>query len=114
MQTNNTRSLNLPAPIAGYFANEASDPQAVAQWFTNDGLVVDERQEHRGRAAIAAWNAAAAAKYSFSTELLATEADGGRTMVRGKVTGNFPASPIALCFRFTLEGNLIARLEIAP
>jgi len=114
MQTNHPSSLELPLPIASYFANETSDPQAVAQCFVKDALVVDERQQHRGHAAIAAWNADATAKYSFTTELLAAETDGASTTVRARVTGNFPGSPIELRFRFTLEGHLIARLEIAP
>ena len=114
MQTNHANSLELPAPIASYFASETTDSQAVAQCFATDALVVDERHEYSGRAAIAAWNAGATAKYSFTTEPLAAEADGARTTVRAKVTGNFPGSPIELRFRFTLEGDLIARLEIAP
>ena len=49
--------LQLPEPIASYFAHEASDPRAVARAFSDDALVYDEGHEHRGRAAIAAWNA---------------------------------------------------------
>jgi len=114
MQTNQTSSLELPAPIASYFANETSDSQAVARCFTKDAVVADERHEHRGHAAIAAWNAGATAKYSFTTEPLAAETDGARTTVRAKVTGKFAGSPIELRFHFTLDGHLIARLEIAP
>lgn len=114
MQTNSTNAFELPAPIASYFANETTDPQAVARCFAEDALVVDERHEHRGRAAIAAWNADARAKFSFTTDLLAAETDGTRATVRAKVTGNFPGSPIELRFRFTLAGDLIARLEITP
>lgn len=114
MQTNPTNSLELPAPIASYFANETIDSQAVARCFTEDALVADEGHEYHGRAAIAAWNADATAKFSFTTELLAAETDGSRTTVRAKVTGNFPGNSIELRFRFTLVGDLIARLEIAP
>ena len=114
MQTNQTSSLELPAPIARYFANETSDSQAVARCFTKDAVVVDERRKHRGHASIAAWNADVTAKYAFTTELLAANTDGAPTTVRAKVTDNFPGSPIELRFRFTLEGHLIARLEIVP
>jgi len=114
MQTTPTATPELPAPIAGYFAHEATDPAAVAQCFTGNAIVVDERREHRGRLAIEAWNAAARRAFTFSTEVLAIEPDGPRTTVRSKVTGNFPGSPIELRYRFTLEDGLIARLEIAP
>jgi len=30
------------------------------------------------------------------------------------VTGDFPGSPVDLRYRFTVEGDKIARLEIAP
>jgi hypothetical protein len=110
----NLVSPEMPAPIASYFAHETTDPEAVARCFTEDALVVDERHEHRGRAAIAAWNAAANAKYRFATDVLTKEVDGDRVTVRAKVTGNFPGSPIELRFRFTLAGGLIARLEVTP
>ncbi|MFP2961138.1 nuclear transport factor 2 family protein [Myxococcus sp. 1LA] len=114
MQTTPNQPPALPAPIAGYFAHETTSPAAVARFFTDDALVVDERREHRGRAAIEAWDAAANGQYKLTTELLAAEFDGPRTTVRAKVTGTFPGSPIELRFRFTLEGGLITRLEIAP
>ncbi|NNB87827.1 nuclear transport factor 2 family protein [Corallococcus exiguus] len=114
MQTTPNLLPGQPAPIAGYFAHATTRPAAVARCFTDDALVVDERHEHRGRAAIEAWTAAANGKYKFTTELLAAEFDGPRTTVRANVTGNFPGSPIELRYRFTLAGGLITRLEIAP
>lgn len=113
MQPNLTSTQELAAPIAGYFAHEATDPVAVARCFTEDAVVADERREHRGRAAIAAWNAAAVANYGMKTEVLAAQTDGPCTTVRVKVTGTFPGSPASLQFRFTLADDLIARLEIS-
>ena len=37
-----------------------------------------------------------------------------QTTVTGRVTGDFPGSPVDLQYRFILEGDKIARLEIAP
>jgi hypothetical protein len=34
MQTSPRNSLDLPAPIAGYFTNETTDSQVVARCFT--------------------------------------------------------------------------------
>jgi ketosteroid isomerase-like protein len=114
MQAQPTKHPELPAPIAGFFAHQTTDAEVVARYFTEDGVVVDERQEHHGRAAIEAWNASANAKYKFTTEVLAAEAEGERLTVRAQVTGTFPGSPVELSFRFTLAGPLIGRLEIAP
>ncbi|MCW5790448.1 MAG: nuclear transport factor 2 family protein [Polyangiaceae bacterium] len=109
-----TTTQGLPTPIAGYFTHEASDPRALAQCFTEDALVIDEREERRGRGAIEAWNRAVTAKIAFTTQVLTVETEGDDTLVRATVSGSFPGSPVELRFRFTLEGDLISRLEIAP
>lgn len=114
MPTTPTTSRALPAPIARYFAHEATDAEALARCFTEDGVVADEHREHRGRAAIAAWNAAAVATYQMASEVVAVAAEPGGTVVRARVRGAFPGSPLELRFRFTLAGDLIRRLEIAP
>lgn len=101
----------MPTPVARYFANETG---AVARWFTHDAVVIDEHEEYRGRAAIAAWNAASSAKYSFTTEPLSSSTEGDVLIVRAKVTGTFPGSPVELRFRFTIEGGLVSRLQVAP
>ena len=104
----------LPPPVASYFAHETTNPEALSRCFTADGAVVDERHEYRGRDAIAQWNASTMAKTPFSTRVLAAERDGTDTVVVGRVSGDFPGSPVDLRFRFALQGDLITRLEIAP
>jgi ketosteroid isomerase-like protein len=106
-------SAALPAPVARYFASATDAPAAVASCFTEDAVILDERQEHRGRSAIAAWNAASNAKYRFTTEPLSSSTEADIVIVTVRVTGTFPGSPAELRLSFTLEGSLIARLEIA-
>jgi hypothetical protein len=36
----------------------------------------------------------------------------GKTIVAGRVSGDFPGSPVELLYVFTLGGEKIARLEI--
>lgn len=110
---------NLPEPVAGYFARQATEPLTLAQCFTEDALVVDEDREHRGRAAITAWQASLATKFAFTTEVLSaesasTEVNTSEVTVRARVTGNFPGGTVDLRFLFALDGGLITRLEIAP
>jgi hypothetical protein len=45
--------IDLPAPVAAYFAADTTGAEAVAQCFTVGAVVIDERQEYRGRTAIA-------------------------------------------------------------
>lgn len=105
--------LTLPKSIADYFAADAGDGVAVARCMTADAVVVDEGRTYRGRDAVVSWKSAAAAKYDYASEPIAVAEDGGRTIVTARVTGNFPGSPIDLRYGFTLEGDAIAKLEIA-
>jgi ketosteroid isomerase-like protein len=112
--TKTVEPIDLPAPVAAYFAADTTGAEAVARCFTDDAIVIDERQEYRGRAAIARWKAEASAKFRYTVDRLGAHVSGDQTTVTGRVTGDFPGSPIDLQYRFTLEGDKIARLEIAP
>lgn len=104
--------LSLPEPIAGYFAADAADGIAVARCFTADAVVVDEKQTHRGREAIARWKTEASAKYDYDSVPVAIEDQDDRIIVTAHLTGNFPGSPVDLRYAFKLAGNEIASLEI--
>lgn len=102
----------LPRPIAAYFDADRGDPEAIARCFTEDATVTDEGRTHVGAAAIKAWKAAASTAYTYTVEPFALEQQDGLQVVRGRVTGNFPGSPVDLRYRFRLEGGSIASLEI--
>ncbi len=112
MSTHTSAPIQLPPPIAAYFAADTSDTDAVARCFSESAVVIDEQREHRGRPAITRWKAEATAKYHYTSEPLAAEASGQDVTVTARVTGDFPGSPVELQYRFTLEGASIARLEI--
>lgn len=105
-------SLVLPKPIDTYFASDTKDGAAVARCFAVDAAVIDERQTHRGRDAIARWKSEASAKYDYVSKPVAVEDQGDHFIVTARLTGNFPGSPVDLRYAFTLEGDEIARLEI--
>jgi hypothetical protein len=106
--------LDLPEPIAAYFDADQRDGEAIARCFTERAVVEDEGQSHSGHLAIKAWKTAASRKYSYTSEPFAQEQREGRTIVKTRLTGNFPGSPVALQFAFRLERGKIAHLEIAP
>jgi len=114
MTTKTAEPLDLPAPVAAYFVADATGAEAVAECFADGAVVIDERQEYRGRTAIARWKAEASAKFRYRVDRLGAHVSGQQTTVTGRVTGDFPGSPIELQYHFTLEGDKIARLEIAP
>lgn len=104
--------ITLPGPIAAYFAADQNDGDAVAQCFTENAVVMDERRAHTGREAIREWKAEASAKFSYTTAPFAVSEEEDRTIVTAHVAGNFPGSPVDLRYAFVLEGRRIARLEI--
>lgn len=73
---------------------------------------MDEHREHRGRTAITRWKTEASAKYHYTSTPMAVAVTGSEVMVTARLTGDFPGSPIDLQYRFVLEDDKIARLEI--
>jgi hypothetical protein len=108
-------SINLPAPIAGYFAAENSDDaEALTVCFAPDAVVRDEGRRIQGIAAIKAWKREGKAKYQHKIKLIGATENGSEAIVRGLVSGNFPGSPIELDFVFLLKDGMIAALEVRP
>lgn len=105
-------TLNLPEPIAAYFAADPQNATAVARCFTPQAVVKDEGRTHTGLEAIKAWKAAAAAKYRYTAEPFALEQKNQQHIVSSHVAGDFPGSPVDLRYHFRLERGLIAALEI--
>src|SRR5881409_3101275 len=104
-----TMSIALPGPVAAYFAaEEAGDADALARCFAEHGVVRDEGGEFTGVTAIREWNAAARLKYHHTVEPLSALERDGQTIVIGRVSGDFPNSPLSLEHVFVLEGDKIA------
>jgi hypothetical protein len=106
-------SLHLPGPIHLYFTSEnAHDTTVLDRCFTPDAIVRDEGRTLEGLAAIEAWRIETRKKYAHTLEPLAMTERDGKIVVIGKVSGNFPGSPICLDHIFEIEGDRIVSLEI--
>lgn len=108
----NANPLDLPPSIAAYFQADTRDADRVAQCFTENAVVIDERRQHRGRTAIANWKAEATEKYHYTSEPIGIETAGIELIVTARLVGDFPGSPVTLRYHFTLEDDKIGRLEI--
>lgn len=107
-------SVQLPASIAAYVAwSNAHDASAPVTCFAEDAVVRDEGRDRIGLADIRAWKDEVTKKYLPTMDVLRTTEKDGRTVVTGRVSGNFPGSPVELSYAFTLKDGKIARLEIA-
>jgi len=105
--------MHLPAPIQTYFTAAApQDGEAFAAAFAAEAIVHDEGDTHRGPEEIREWWLAAKAKYRHSAEPLDVSEAARKTVVRARVTGDFPGSPGILTFTFGLAGDRITDLEI--
>ena len=101
--------MNLHSSIRAYFDANGSTPLHA---FAPDAVVADEGHRHVGHAAIDAWWRDVTAKYQAVAEPLEVSTKDGAHVVRAKVTGTFPGSPITLTFAFRLKNDRIAALEI--
>ena len=108
-------AIELPAAIAAYFAaDQKGDAQALAQCFAPSAIAIDEGNTYEGREAIQDWIAHASTEYSYTVEPFAVTDEDDRTVVTSHLLGNFPGSPVDLRYRFVIEEDQIAQLEIVP
>ena len=109
-------STQLPDVVSRYFDRDRDrDIESIVGLFAEGATVIDEREERHGTAEIRAWQTGAASKYIYTTDITSAEALGpDRYLVTGRLTGNFPGGTADLKWDFSLAGQLISRLVIAP
>jgi len=105
--------MHLPPPIDLYVKVENSgDVEALSECFAPDATVRDEGQTYRGLAAIKAWKAETKRKYRHTVTPLEVANRDGKTVLKARLTGNFPGSPVIVGFAFVLKHDRIVSLEI--
>jgi hypothetical protein len=106
-------SIHLHKPIDVYFASENShDTTLLDQCFAANAVVRDEGKTIKGLVAIKAWRIETGKKYDHKVQPLAMAERDGKVVVTGKVSGNFPGSPVTLDHIFQIEDGRIVSLEI--
>ena len=90
----------------------SGNPELVADAFTENGIVKDKGETHRGRDAIRTWVADESQQYSYTVEPFLVATERGKTVVTAHTAGTFPGSPIDLRFFFVIEDDKVAELEI--
>jgi hypothetical protein len=106
-------SIQLPIPIERYvqIANSGT-PEAASECFAPDATVYDEGQTYEGMTAIRNWMAATKKKYGHTVAPLELSERGGQSVLKARLAGNFPGSPITVNFSFVLADGKIHSLEI--
>ena len=93
-------------------AENAGDVESLSECFAPDATVRDEGRTYEGLAAIKEWKAETKKKYNHTVEPLEVAHRDGKIVLKAKLTGNFPGSPVTLEFSFVLEDAKIVSLEI--
>jgi len=108
-----THEVSLPKAVAAYVAaTNAHDAKAIAAAFAEAGIIHDEGKVHRGRPRIAAWAEDTVAKYRMTMTPLAAAELGKSTVVKARISGTFPGSPLELTFNFVTSVNGIDELKV--
>ena len=116
----NTSSISglegAPDVIRRYFLFDAErEIDSIIALFTDDATVIDEGETRHGTTAIRSWQTGPASQYTYTTDVLATDAlTPDRFVVTGRLTGNFPGGTAELKWDFTLAGDRLSQLVIAP
>ena len=106
-------SIQLPPPIALYVQLEnAGETETLSACFAPNAMVRDEGHTYEGLAAIKKWKADTTKKYNHTVAPLEVAQRDGKTVLKAKLTGNFPGSPVTVHFDFVLEAGKILSLEI--
>jgi ketosteroid isomerase-like protein len=107
-------TTELAGPVASYIAAaNAHDIEAMMTMFNEEAVVRDEGKDRQGIAAIRQWAVDVSEKYHSTVEPLDVAQTEGKTVLSGRVSGDFPGSPIDLRYVFTLAGEKIECLEIS-
>jgi hypothetical protein len=105
-------SLQLPVSIQRYVEIANSDtPDAAPECFAPDAIVRDEGRTYEGVAAIKSWMAATKKKYGHTITPLEFAAR-GHGVLKARLAGSFPGSPITVNFNFVLADGKIRALAI--
>jgi hypothetical protein len=118
MTAESTGGSAIPAPdvVRRYFAaHDRRDTEAALAAFTPDARVRDDGRDYAGADQIRDWLARASTEFTYTRTLIdATEIDASRWLVVNRLEGNFPGGVVDLRYQFTLTGELISELVIAP
>ena len=106
-------AVPLPPLVDLYVKIENSgDLEALSECFASNATVRDEGHTYEGLAAIKEWKADTKKKYNHTVGPLEVAHRDGKTILKAKLTGSFPGSPVMLEFSFVLADGKIVSLEI--
>ena len=116
MTTTDVTPSQLPAIIRTFLVDHAArDADAAARAFAPTAVVRDQGETFRGAAEVLAFLRHQGGEFTYTTELLGgRRVDDDHWVAVNHLEGDFPGGVVDLAYRFTMDGDLIAELVIAP
>ena len=106
-------TIKLPGIIKKYVdASNEHDVKSILSCFSDEALVRDEREEHRGKKSIEGWLVKTIEKYKFQFKPLSVKDDDVEVVVTMEVSGTFDGSPVILDYHFSIENGKILSLTV--
>lgn len=110
-------SLQLPKPIALYLDSiNTNDSTILDICVAKDGHVYDLGEDNHinGLEAIKKWRGSISDEFELKSEVVNVEQKHGIIMVTAMNSGNFSGSPLLFHYHFTVQNDLITKIEIVP
>jgi SnoaL-like domain len=105
----------LPPAVSAYLSTPKDQTGGIlGQLFTADAVVHDEGRTHIGLDAIRSWNSGVSAAFTFTRAIVSAALPRNAAIVRVRLDGNFPGSPVELHHHFSLASGKITALTICP
>lgn len=105
--------MNLPKVIADLVkAQDEFDAETYAGCFSDTAVVFDEGRTHRGRNEIKLWIDKANREYRTVMTPIEYTQSGQTGVLKAKISGTFPGSPVTLDYHFSISNGQIDALKI--
>lgn len=105
----------LPTTIRAFIeAHEARDADTALALLTPGAVISDVGESFTGEDSLRRFVSEAGAEFTYTDEITTVALDGEIWVVGHHLEGDFPGGVADLDYRFALEGEKIARLDIVP
>jgi hypothetical protein len=114
INTNDSASIEqLPTTIRSFIeAHAARDADAALALLAPGAVITDVGESFSGDDALRRFVSEAGAEFTYTDEITDVALDGETWVVGHHLEGDFPGGVADLDYRFALEGERIARLDI--
>lgn len=109
----NTHTQQLPTTIQAFVrAHEARDADASLALLTPHAVITDIGEPFSGDQALRHFITEAGTEFTYTDVITGARRDGDVWVVRHHLEGDFPGGSADLDYRFALDGDRIARVDI--